>query len=420
MARSAKDTRLDNRTARLKLAKSRRYQVTIRDGLALCYRRTAQGFGVWKARIEGVDGRETLQGIGAADDYTDADGVEVLDFYQAQDRARDLAKHRPAPSYTVGEAIDHYLTWYREHRKAVEATEATIRAHIRPAFGDRPVASLTATELKAWRDKLARQPARKRTGIGKAQQHKTERGSDEDKAEAKRARRATANRILAVLKAILNKAFEDEKVRDDSAWRRVKPFEKVDVPRVRFLTEPESLRLVNACDAGFRPLIRAALLTGARYGELVRMTVGAFNADTSQVFIAPSKSGKARHVPLNQSGAELFKSLTTGRAATEPMFTRGDNEAWGKNHQQRPMLQACKQAKIAPPLRFHECRHTYASALAQAGADLLTISKLLGHADTRITSRHYAHLCDRTLANAVNNLLPDFGAVEQSNVTAIR
>jgi integrase len=102
------------------------------------------------------------------------------------------------------------------------------------------------------------------------------------------------------------------------------------------------------------------------------------------------------------------------------MFVRGDGETWGKNHQQRPMIEACKAAKVTPALRFHECRHTYASALAQAGADLLTISKLLGHADTRITARHYAHLCDKTLANAVNNLLPNFGAVEESNVAAIR
>jgi hypothetical protein len=47
--------------------------------------------------------------------------------------------------------------------------------------------------------------------------------------------------------------------------------------------------------------------------------------------------------------------------------------------------------------------------LAQGGADLLTISKLLGHADTRITARHYAHLCDKTLANTVDKLLPNFG-----------
>lgn len=236
---------------------------------------------------------------------------------------------------------------------------------IRCAPADRAVASLTAADLKAWRDKLARSKARRRTARGKVQEHKRERETDEERAEAKRARRATANRILAVLKAILNKAFEDEKVRDDTAWRRVKPFEKVDVPRVRFLTEAESVRLVNASDPEFRPLVRAAFLTGARYGELVRMTVGAFNPNTAQVFIAPSKSGRARYVPLNAAGLELFKTLTAGRPASAPMFARGDGEAWGKNHQQRPMIEACKVAKIAPALRFHECRHTYASALAQ-------------------------------------------------------
>jgi integrase len=43
---------------------------------------------------------------------------------------------------------------------------------------------------------------------------------------------------------------------------------------------------------------------------------------------------------------------------------------------------------------------------------LLTISKLLGHADTRVTSRHYAHLCNKTLPDAVNQLLPDFDKKE--------
>jgi integrase len=69
--------------------------------------------------------------------------------------------------------------------------------------------------------------------------------------------------------------------------------------------------------------------------------------------------------------------------------------------------------------RQHQSRHTYASLLAQAGADLLTISKLLGHADTRITSRHYAHLCDKTLANAVNRFLPSFGEAPKGKVSSI-
>ena len=68
---------------------------------------------------------------------------------------------------------------------------------------------------------------------------------------------------------------------------------------------------------------------------------------------------------------------------------------------------------------FHELRHTYASALAQMGVDLLSISKLLGHADTRITSRHYAHLCDNALRAAVEKL-PGFGHLRHSKVRAIR
>lgn len=43
------------------------------------------------------------------------------------------------------------------------------------------------------------------------------------------------------------------------------------------------------------------------------------------------------------------------------------------------------------------------------------ISKLLGHADTRVTSRHYAHLCDKTLANTVNDMLPTFNSKKNSN-----
>jgi len=423
MARTVRDSKLEKWEQRSKLTPKQRHFRDIGDGVALCYRRGATNrSGTWSARIRGDDGRYALRALGVADDYIQADGTRVLTYRQASAKAVEEAERGPAPSYTVANAIDDYLTWFREHRKSIDATEATIEAHIRPAFDGRTLASLTAEDLKAWRDKVARQRARKRTRKGKAQAHRAEAEelSDEQRDEAKRARRATANRVLAVLRAILNKAFEDGKVKDDTPWRRVKPFAKVDVPRIRFLAEAEAVQLVNSCSAEFRPLLRAALLTGARYGELVRMTVGNFNEATAQLYVAPSKSGKARHIPLNASGVDLFKALTIGRAASAAMFARADGEAWGKNHQQRPLAEACKRAKISPSLRFHEARHSYASALAQAGADLLTISKLLGHADTRITSRHYAHLCDRTLANAVNNLLPSFGETEPTNVAAIR
>jgi len=51
-------------------------------------------------------------------------------------------------------------------------------------------------------------------------------------------------------------------------------------------------------------------------------------------------------------GVAPFKTLTIGRTANASMFARGDGEACGKNHQQRPLVEACKRAKIAPPLSF--------------------------------------------------------------------
>ena len=75
-----------------------------------------------------------------------------------------------------------------------------------------------------------------------------------------RRRRSSANRVLTILKAALNHAYDEQHVASNDAWgRRVKPFRDVDVARVRYLTVAEAQRLLNACDAGFRSLVRAAL-----------------------------------------------------------------------------------------------------------------------------------------------------------------
>jgi integrase len=263
-------------------------------------------------------------------------------------------------------------------------------------------------------ERLAKTPARKRTARGEKQQFR-ERPHTEAQ---KRARRATANRILTVLKAILNRAFHEELVADDSAWRTVKPFRQADEPVTQFLSGAETMRLINASRPDFRALVRAALLTGARYGELTALTVADYNPQTQSIYIRPSKSGKGRHVPLNAEGVAFFREAVRGKPANEPILERADSSPWGKNHHVRLLIDTCKAARIVPAMTFHELRHTYASHLAQAGVDLLTISKLLGHADTRITSRHYAHLADKTLRDAVTKL-PAFGAAADTKVVTI-
>src|SRR3546814_7565222 len=92
-----------------------------------------------------------------------------------------------------------------------------------------------------------------------------------DTDEARRRRMSSTNRILTILKAALNAAYRNGKAPADDAWRRVRPFPKAETPKLRYLQEDEIRRLVNACDPAFRPMVQAALLTGARYAELAAL-----------------------------------------------------------------------------------------------------------------------------------------------------
>ncbi len=422
MAGARKDSRLQTRTARANLKEDHHpHWINIAEGVALGYRRGPTS-AAWYVRAYAGDKKYHQAVLGIADDHLDANGETILTFFQAQEKARNLAKAHDkangigiAQDLTVAEAAAQYLAWYGEHRKALTTTTNTVQAHILPAFGNKRISDLKARDIKTWMESLARTPARKRGKIGAPPSHRAAAKTELEK----RARKATANRILTVLKAILNKAFHDELVGDDTAWRSVKPFPQADEPIIRFLTEAEATRLVNAARVDFRPLVKAALFTGARVGELTALEVSDFETETKSIYIRPSKSGRGQHIPLNPEGYDFFRRLTAGRKTDEKIIVRAGSKAWGKNHHVRPLAEACKAARIAPAISFHELRHTYASTLAQLGVELLTLSKLLGHADTRITSRHYAHLTDLTLHAAVAKL-PGFGHKKDGKVARIR
>ncbi len=97
-------------------------------------------------------------------------------------------------------------------------------------------------------------------------------------------------------------------------------------------------------------------------------------------------------------------------------MAREDGAAWGSSHQLRPMKEACLGARIKPA-GFHILRHTYASLLAMSGAPLNVIAKNLGHADTRMCERHYAHLAPSYLAETIRKYAPTIGTHEPVNVT---
>ena len=374
------------------------------------------------------DGKQHHDALGAADDARDPDGLSVFSFAQAQEKARDffIRKAREfagdaAPDqmpYTVERALaDYFAERERRGSKGIRSDRYAAEARILPALRDIEIGKLTTRRLRDWLQSVERAPKLVRTKPGAEKKSVAIDAANED---AVRSRKATANRVLTVLKAALNHAFAEGKAATDEAWRKVKPYKEVDAPIIRFLSGPECLRLVNGSEGAFRDLVRGALVTGCRYGELTRMITADFHPGSGFITVRLSKAGKPRHVALTDEGQRLFGNLTAGRLPRDRVFQRDDGKPWGAGHQQRPIDEASRHANIDPPATFHILRHTYASSLAMKGVSMRAIADQLGHADTRMTEKHYAHLASSYVADVVRAALPDTGIVPRSNIEALR
>jgi len=417
MARATRDQKLETRSARATLRLNHEpYWRGIGRGLCLGYRKGSNG-GKWIVRVYS-GGKYHKAVIGQADDFRDPNGLDVLDYYQAQEKARKMADIKvkdeagtPTPAYRVRDAMEDYLKWAEVNNKGSKDAYYKINAFIFPALGQVLVSDLTTARIRRWFLNLANRGARIR---GK------ERKDDLTDPEILRKRKTTANRILAILKAALSRAWEDGRVQDDSSWRRVKKFKDVDSARLRHLSTAECERLINSADPEFRPLIQAGLHTGARYGSLIKLQVRDYHKDSGTVQLVGTKSGKSYHVPLTDEGQKFFEAIAAGRPGDEPLFLKDDKTPWGQSQQHRRIKEACELAKIDPPISFHDLRHSYGSILAQKGVPLQVIAEVMGHSDMRMTRKHYAHLQPDHIAETIRKHLPAFGKKHRNKVRAIR
>jgi integrase len=399
MARRVRSSDLETREARKKLkVRGKPYYKVIGQGLHLGYRK-GKRHGMWVIRRYAGASTYVVETIAQADDYEDADGGTILSFWQAQDQARSgLPRGGP---YKVKDAIEDYLAEL-EGRASYNDTKHRLNAYAIPDLGDKHVDRLTAEVIRHWHRNVAKAPKRVRTKKGAAAQHI--RAIDLNDPEAARRRKVSANRILGLLKAALNHAFREGKAASDLEWRKVRPFPKVNRSRASYLSIAQCQRLIGAADPTFRSLVRGALETGCRYGELSRLRVEDYNPDSGTLHIRLSKSGDSRHVILAEDGQDFFGQIVAERGCGEPMFYR----EWKASDQQRPMRAACEQAKIDPPIGFHQLRHTWASHAVMGGMPLPVVARNLGHVDTRMVEKHYGHLAPSYVADAVRKHAPRF------------
>lgn len=287
-----------------------------------------------------------------------------------------LHSQRAAP--TVSDLAKRYMEYVATRKRPRSLTEdqAMIDRVILPALGKNHVASLTRADMsKLFADVSKRAPIR-------------------------------ANRVLSLLRRMLNLATTEFGMREGpnpaTAIER-----NPETRRTRYLETGELTRLLTAI-GGHRNqrsanIIRMALLTGARRGELLNATWGQFNvsAGTWTRPASLTKQKKEHTIPLNGPARAL---LTAMREAADQENARrlkdglpplvhlfpgyGDNDAQGDL--KRTWQSVCKDAGLID-LRFHDLRHSFASFLASSGHNLPLIGQMLGHSNASTTAR-YAHL----------------------------
>lgn len=396
MARPSAEYNTTTKAARARLKpRPKPYYRHVGPGKGLGYIKREAGPGSWLVR-EWEAGRYKSRIIGMADDLGRADGRDVFTFEQALRVA--TAPVLPASgrsSLTVADAIGKYITVLAA--RSSHAKEARQRAdkHIIPTLGDIRVDRLTKTQVEEWLAGMVRE--------------------DAEDTDARRRSQDSANRILTILKAALNEAFNDEAngIKSDTSWRRVKPFRAAGSARVDHFDAPQVRNLIAKAaefDRKFADLIEAGYLTGARLGELVARDVRDFDPARSLLVIHQGKTG-ARVVSLSAESVAFFRRIADNRPDAAILLPRADGARWEKSQQHRPFKRAAIAAELPATASFYTLRHSHISRAIEAGMPLSLLAENCGTSLSMI-QKNYAKVLAATRQDFVEATSPKLRRVK--------
>lgn len=184
---------------------------------------------------------------------------------------------------------------------------------------------------------------------------------------------------------------------------------KVDNQKTEDLTSEQLKNLIkaidNSTDIEAANIMRLALYTGMRRGEMFKLTWNDIDFQRGFISIRNPKGGVSQKIPLNEQARQILESHPKRQKDKDNheyydhVFLRPDNEPFTDIRRRiNPIKEAAGLPADFRPL--HGLRHTYASMLASSGkVDLYTLQKLLTHKSPVMTQR-YAHLRDEALKNA--------------------
>jgi integrase len=374
MARSTRSPKLETRTARLKLPiRKKPYAAPLAPGVILQYRRN-KGPGTWVVRL--TDGKDDTHRLALADDYAEADGRDVLDYWQAQNAARARAREHEGDTkpVTVEKALDAYSDDL-DTRKGDINNVARARAHLSADMLARTVSSLTAAELKRWRDKLAKSLAPAtvnrtatclKAAFNLAADHddRIARRPWETGLQAIRGAEQSRNVILADarVREIVKEAYQPnmhqvEQLHGDARAR----------------AEVEARRWAEA----FGLLVEVLAVTGARVSQAARIEVQDVqgNGAEPRLMMPSSKKGKGvkqvlrRPVPISADLARRLHAAAKDRPANAVLLNKPGDAPWKKSDHSRLFARVIERLQDRARREARE-RGDDAEAIEKAAADL--------------------------------------------------
>jgi integrase len=226
---------------------------------------------------------------------------------------------------------------------------------------------------------------------------------------------ATVANVLIPVGRILDQAVRRGPI-GSNPLRRLERHER---PRVvhremRVLGREEIAALLEAAEEPYRTLFATAIFTGLRIGEVLGLTWADLDLQAGLVHVrrqigqdgarGPLKTVKARRsVVLMPTLGRLLREHRLRSAHSldcEAVFSNRDGTALRYATCRYQLRRAALRAGLSenpeqPRLRLHDLRHTFASLLIAQGANVVFVSRQLGHASPNTTLGFYAHLFDR-------------------------
>ncbi len=234
------------------------------------------------------------------------------------------------------------------------------------------------------------------------EKYKQHRARTKSPATGRHLRPATINRELACLKIIFNRAMKDDVIVRNPV-SRVK-FLAENNEQMRVLSLEEQQKYLLASSQPLQDIARLMLETGMRPEEVCRIRRNDVNLERGYLFNPHGKTKAAkRKVPLNEAAAAvLYTRLNSKSIKGEYLFPGrgvGDNPIVKVNNAHTSAVTRSKVAKF----RLYDLRHTWATRVAMAGVDLVTLAAMLGHSRIQMVLR-YAHPTEEHQFQAMRKL----------------